>query len=447
MKSKLLGMFLAFVLVVALLPMYAFASDDYHIAIAASENQATITGGSSAYAGKTITLRLVDSSSRNILADEVKAETNGSFSFGPYTLADGSYNAYVGGVDMPESKPFTVSSAVTQETDTSTSGDGGSGDSAANSGTIIASIGGTLTLNGVQINVPAGAIDRTIRVTVDQVSDTSSLPADATLKLVSGVYEIKKDKDGDFTKPVVITLPFDKTKVDFKKSTVGVYWLNEQTRKWTQLDDMKVDQNKAIASGTVNHFTKFAVLSADKAASTQPVAEFTDIKGHWAEASIRELVTLGAVNGYPDNTFKPENSITRAEFVTIIVKAFHLKVQDSKSFADTSNHWAYREIATAAAHGVVNGYDDNTFGPDDLITREQMATIVTRAAQINLADNPVSFTDGSDISDWARTALATAAAKGLITGYEDGTVKPKTNSTRAEAVTVILRALQLSVDG
>ncbi|NOU87684.1 hypothetical protein GC102_18170 [Paenibacillus sp. LMG 31460] len=341
-------------------------------------------------------------------------------------------------------KHFTQFVIYTTGTTTGTTVTSGGG-AATNSATIAAANGGTVTLNGATIEVPAGAMASNIQVTVDKVNDTSILPEENALQLVSEVYEIKKDKVGDFSKPVVITLPFDKTKVDFTKSTAGVYWLNEQTHKWVPLDSPKVDEANGTASGSVSHFTKFAVLASDKAKIAQPQtneADFADIKGHWSEANVRELVKLGAINGYADNTFKPNANITRAEFVTVIVKAFHLGAQEGKTFADTENHWAKSAIATAAAAGIVAGYNDNSFGPDDLITREQMAAIVVRAAKLAATDKSVNFPDSANISDWARTALATATAKGLINGYGDGTVKPKVNTTRAEAVTVILRALQ-----
>ncbi len=342
-------------------------------------------------------------------------------------------------------KHFTKFASYTDATSNAVTSGGGGG-AATNSATVTAANGGTVTLNGATIEVPAGAMASNIHVTVDKVSDTSILPVDIALQLVSEVYEIKKDKDDDFSKPIVITLPFDKTKVIFAKSTAGVYWLNEQTHKWVPLNSLKVDEVSGTVSGSVSHFTKFAVLASDKAKPAQPQtneADFADIKGHWSEANVRELVKLGAINGYADNTFKPDANITRAEFVTVIVKAFRLGAEDGKTFVDTENHWAKRAIATAAAAGTVAGYSDNSFGPDDLITREQMAAIVVRAAKLAATDKSVSFPDSADISDWARTALATATAKGLINGYEDGTVKPKVNTTRAEAVMVILRALQV----
>ncbi|WP_261302058.1 S-layer homology domain-containing protein [Paenibacillus andongensis] len=342
-------------------------------------------------------------------------------------------------------KHFTKFASYTKVDSPSETGSSGVyGGGATNSATIAAVSGGTTTLNGVTIEVPAGSMASNIQVTVDKVSDASILPVNSASQLVSEVYEIKKDKDGDFSKPVVITLPFDKTKVDFAKLTAGVYWLNEQTHKWVPLDSQIVDEANVTASGSVSHFTKFAVLVSEIAKTVQPQTnetDFADIKGHWSEANVRELVKLSAINGYTDKSFKPNANITRAEFVTVIVKAFHLGAQDGKTFADTETHWAKSAIATAAAAGIVAGYSDNSFGPDDLITREQMAAIVVRAAKLAATDKSINFPDSADISDWARSALATAIAKGLINGYEDGTVKPKVNTTRAEAVTVILRAL------
>jgi hypothetical protein len=356
--------------------------------------------------------------------------------------ASGDAKMTVGSDLVIWTKHFTKFVSYTQVDTTSTSGTSGA---ATNYATITAASGGKATLNGVTIEVPAGAMASNIQVTVDKVNDISILPVDSTLQLISDVHEIKKDKDGDFSKPVVITLPFDKTKADFAKSTAGVYWLNEQTHKWVPLEIVKADEVNGTASGSVSHFTKFAVLVTDKAKTVQQQtneADFADIKGHWSEANVRELVKLGAINGYADNTFKPNANITRAEFVTVIVKAFHLGALDGKTFVDTETHWAKRAIATAAESGIVAGYSDNSFGPDDLITREQMAAIVVHAAKLAAIDKSINFPDSADISDWARTVIATATAKGLINGYGDGTVKPKVNTTRAEAVTVILRALQ-----
>lgn len=167
----------------------------------------------------------------------------------------------------------------------------------------------------------------------------------------------------------------------------------------------------------------------------------TDIKGHWAEKNIKQMVASGSVGGYPDGSFKPKSTITRAEFATMLVKAFKLENEGGKIFADTANHWAKDYIMQATANGVVSGYDVNTFGPDNLITREQMAIMIAKAAKLTNAGEGNAFADGTQIADWAKEAVAKANGNGIISGYPDNTFRPKATATRAEAVTVIVNAL------
>lgn len=167
-----------------------------------------------------------------------------------------------------------------------------------------------------------------------------------------------------------------------------------------------------------------------------------DITGHWAEKNINKLLTLNAITGYPDGSFNPDDTITRAEFATILVKAFKLTPKSGKIYADTAEHWARDYIATAASYGIVNGYDANTFGPDDPITREQMAVVIVRAAKLAKVSEETIFADSADISTWARDAVATAVKNKIMKGFPDNTFKPKGNATRAEAVTVIVNAIK-----
>jgi uncharacterized repeat protein (TIGR02059 family) len=171
-------------------------------------------------------------------------------------------------------------------------------------------------------------------------------------------------------------------------------------------------------------------------------AEFKDIQGHWAENNIKQLVAIEAIDGYGDGTFLPEKVISRAEFVTVLVKAFKLEASSDKTFADTANHWAKKEIAIANALGIVEGYSADSFGPDDSITREQMAVMVVKATKLAPVSTAATFADNSQISAWALDYVNTAFANQLIGGYGDNTYQPQKNSTRAESVTVILRALE-----
>ena len=99
----------------------------------------------------------------------------------------------------------------------------------------------------------------------------------------------------------------------------------------------------------VDHFTKFAVLAVEEEQT------LIDIKGSLGRREYKTAGEIGAIGGYPDRTFKPNNRITRAEFATILVKAFELQPQPGKVFADTAGHWARDTIATAAHYGIVNG--------------------------------------------------------------------------------------------
>jgi hypothetical protein len=168
-----------------------------------------------------------------------------------------------------------------------------------------------------------------------------------------------------------------------------------------------------------------------------PKVTLKDISGFWAEANIEKLVSLGAISGYPDGTFRPNNDITRAEFVTVLVKALKLPPRTGPVFADTEDNWAKDYISTAVAYGIVKGYDSTHFGPNELITREQMTAMVVRAAKLAAVSGELTFKDAAQIDSWARGDVVTAVKDGIIHGYPDDTFRPLGYATRAEAVTVI----------
>lgn len=126
----------------------------------------------------------------------------------------------------------------------------------------------------------------------------------------------------------------------------------------------------------------------------------------------------------------------------MLLRAFQLEAKDGKVFEDTADHWAKQDIATAVSYDIVNGYNATTFGPNELITREQMAAMVVKAAKLTSVTEETSFADKVSISAWAKESITTATKNGIMEGYPDNTVRPKANATRAEAVTVIFNALK-----
>ncbi|MDQ6422568.1 S-layer homology domain-containing protein [Paenibacillus sp. LHD-117] len=304
--------------------------------------------------------------------------------------------------------------------------------------------GGKIEANGVTLEISADAIDSDIVVTVETIDrddlDDKWRPQGA--ELVSEVFEMIKDKLGHFKDPVTITIKFNPDQVDMKKFNLFIAWLNEATNEWIKLDNIKVDPSKFTVTGTVDHFTKFAIIAETIDGGEQQTL-LKDIAGHWAEQDIRNLVQLGAVNGYKDGTYRPSQNITRAEFINILVKAMGLKETAAQTgFKDIEGHWAEDAISIAVANGIVEGFEDHTFRPDVSITREQMAVMIVKAFKLELKMDGASFEDESEISAWAVPYVTAATQLGILTGYEDGTVKPKQLATRAHAAALMTRSLE-----
>lgn len=305
--------------------------------------------------------------------------------------------------------------------------------------TVNGTTGASVKAEGVTIAIPAGALEGNVKVTITQITNLAGLTPEKGSALVSQVLELTKSVTGNFSKPITLTIDFDSSKVDTSKVDVKICFFDETKKVWTPLDNITVADGKV--SGDVNHFTKFAVLTFPKEAAAVKPAGLNDISGHWAEANIKKLVEAGAVAGYSDGSFKPNNNITRAEFATILVKALKLQAAGGKVFADTANHWAKDSISAAAAAGIVNGYSATQFGPNDLITRQQMAVMIAKAAKLAKADGK-TFSDNAAIAAWAKDAAASVSAAGIMSGYPDGSFKPAANATRAEAVTVVVKAMK-----
>lgn len=168
-----------------------------------------------------------------------------------------------------------------------------------------------------------------------------------------------------------------------------------------------------------------------------PDVVLTDIKGHWAEGFINDFVSKGYIGGYDDNTFRPNNSITRAEFVKIVNRTFGFTEKATEGFKDVaSNKWYYDDILIAKKAGYIDGYDDNTFRPDNLITREEASKIIATVKGYK-GDGILDFDDTSQISNWAKSYVDALCDNNIINGYDDNTFKPKNRITRAETVKML----------
>lgn len=170
----------------------------------------------------------------------------------------------------------------------------------------------------------------------------------------------------------------------------------------------------------------------------------SDITGHWAESQIKDFISKGYLNGYPDGTFKPQASIKRVEFVKILNKVFGLTTKSGKVFDDTVWHWAKDEIDIAVTNGVCQGTSSTTFEPDAPITREAAAKMIANYKKISdTHHNKINgYNDGSQTANWAINEVEAILEAGYMNGYSDtNTFKPKNNITRAEAVVTLGRVI------
>lgn len=174
------------------------------------------------------------------------------------------------------------------------------------------------------------------------------------------------------------------------------------------------------------------------------VSVLTDIEHHWAKVYIEKLNDLGYVSGYTDQTFRPENLITRAEFVTFIVRILDLETkQYTGPYADVSaGDWYSAAIQAALDAGLIA--EDHNFRPNDNITRAEITKIavdayLTKNTLPQLTVSLSSVTDSGTFPDWARDSIQNGLSIGIISGYDTGEFLPQNHATRAEAAAILAR--------
>lgn len=165
-----------------------------------------------------------------------------------------------------------------------------------------------------------------------------------------------------------------------------------------------------------------------------------DIVDHWAKEHIIYLADKGFIKGYPDGSFKPEESITRAEFLTMVNNTFGYREEAHISFKDVEEgSWYYKEIRKAAKAGYIRGYGDGTMKPENPISRQEVASIVAALCGLEkeVSNSAYDFNDWQEIGGWAINYVGILKDKGYVLGYEDNTFRPKSHIKRGEAAKLI----------
>ena len=205
--------------------------------------------------------------------------------------------------------------------------------------------------------------------------------------------------------------------------------VNEANKLKTDAYQEKVA--KSISDGVYEYLTENIVLQE---------SAFSDIKGHFAESSIEKFTDLGYLQGYGDGTFRPSESITRAEFIKIVNRVFNYTAQANESFTDVnSGYWYYEEVRKAIKAGYIN-VENETFRPNDTITREEAAVVITNIMKnkdMDL-DKIYKYSDSGSISQWAITSVEGAIEEKYM-GQNITEFRPKASLSRGEAVLLLDR--------
>lgn len=292
-----------------------------------------------------------------------------------------------------------------------------------------------------------------IRDRADVVCTAGETPVETwSITYVTDGGTINGEHPTTYTKGTVTVLPTDVTKPGY--TFLG--WFTAYT------GGVQVRQIEATETGDKTFYARWqkTVLPPPPVTPGTPVTParpaapvglpFADVSGSdWFYNDVRYVYEKGIMDGTGADRFSPNAPLTRAMIVTILYRmAGSPSVSGSSDFTDVAaGKWFAKAVAWAAANGIVNGYGDSLFGPNDPVTREQLAAILYRYAvyggmtAVTLEENLGSFADTAQLSAYAIQAMNWAVGQGLINGSGSNLV-PKAQATRAQVAAIIHRYLE-----
>ncbi|SFE77458.1 Arabinogalactan endo-1,4-beta-galactosidase [Paenibacillus algorifonticola] len=312
-------------------------------------------------------------------------------------------------------------------------------------------------LDGVRISVAvealAGAAAQNtaamLAFTAEKV-DSAALTAEERAKVgANQVYDLTLAYDGKQITwsegQVEVALPYT-LKAGEQPHQAVVYYLNSNGSVEAVHSGVYRETDQVIVF-RAEHFSRYAAAYAD--------VSFDDIAQYpWAKVAIEGLAAKGIVQGTAAGKFQPAGSVTRTQFVHMLVQAFGLKSTDgatTKLSDIKAGSWYEQSVLAAEQNGIIQGRADGSFGIHASITREEMAVMLHRAAKQSGfaagAAQPTgaaaTFTDAEQISDYAQEAVAAIKQLGLISGMGNGAFAPQATATRAQSAVVIAKVLSV----
>jgi len=282
--------------------------------------------------------------------------------------------------------------------------------------------------------------------------DETYLP---TLKQAGADITIDSDINGDGSSDLLTLLPGDSAAVDAglyekSESKPGIPIITTPTLEPEQKPEQIPNPPKGIFKDIVHRESFLTDMKAriEQANQLKERRELTDYQGHWAEKAIRTFVQLGLVKGYSDGQFKPNREITRAEFVTMLSRMIKINGSSQQTVVlnDIEDNWAKNDLLKLSGAGIVKGYSNGSFMPNQGISREEAVVIISRMINFDALEKDAAkgqFSDLSAASAYARQDVQTAAEVGIVKGKTANIFDPKGKITRAEALTMMMNILYL----
>ncbi|MCU6711951.1 S-layer homology domain-containing protein [Paenibacillus sp. J5C_2022] len=303
----------------------------------------------------------------------------------------------------------------------------------------------TFEFEGWTFEIPMETWQEPYEIKINNIIDSGEFNLPDPFIMLSYVIEVKSSLDVDVLLPITLSAAFDQDLLPEGMIPVIQYY-DEDTNEWVNTD-ATIDGN--AISIKVKKFATFAVLvvNEDEAAME---AVFSDMAGHWAEQDVLRAWDKGLVQGYPDGEFKPDESVTRAQFMMMLFNLLDRDkiISDKLNFKDKADipDYAIEAMKFAISEGILHGYPDGTLRPNQEITREEMAVVVARALELPLhPEQKTGFRDDNRIENYSKSAVQAAVAAGYIQGRSENLFQPKETATRAEAAVVILRIFENQV--
>ncbi|MBL0386051.1 S-layer homology domain-containing protein [Tumebacillus sp. ITR2] len=209
------------------------------------------------------------------------------------------------------------------------------------------------------------------------------------------------------------------------------------------------DVHGSLAFSTLQSVYAARTYAERQPAPTPTVVTFADIQNHWGRSTIEQLATKGVISGKDSQHFDPEGNLTRAEAVTLLVRALGLQPQPelTASFTDVSKDaWYAGNVGAAVKAGIATGIGNGQFAPENLVDRNQAAAMIYNALHYKgktpTGGTPLVFQDANLIASWAKDKVDALTAAKLLNGNGDGTLSPTKNTSRAESAVMILNMMK-----